>query len=94
LLRLAAGDHPNVPDGIHHYGHAGETTWFGLAQALFTGLGIDADLSPCTTADFPAKAKRPQYSVLDPVPLHEFIGEEPLHWTEALEMCMKHLKTN
>jgi dTDP-4-dehydrorhamnose reductase len=48
-----------------HYVGAGETTWFGFAQAIFEALGADlAHLSPCATADFPRPAHRPAYSVL------------------------------
>jgi len=51
--------------GLVHATCQGETTWHGFAQAIFQAQGIAADLSPCTTADYPTPAQRPAYSVLD-----------------------------
>ncbi len=51
--------------GLVHTTCQGETSWHGFAQAIFAGKGIAADLSPCTTADYPTPARRPAYSVLD-----------------------------
>ncbi len=50
---------------VLHCAGGGETTWCGLAKAVFTELGADPDrISPCTTADYPLPAPRPAYSVL------------------------------
>lgn len=51
--------------GLVHTTCAGETTWHGFAQAIFESTRIPADLSPCSTDDYPTPAKRPAYSVLD-----------------------------
>jgi dTDP-4-dehydrorhamnose reductase len=55
-----------APTGrVLHRTGGGETTWFGLARAVFEELGADpARVHPCTTADFPRPAPRPAYSVL------------------------------
>jgi dTDP-4-dehydrorhamnose reductase len=51
--------------GIIHTTCQGETTWHGFAKAIFEAKGIKADLSPCTTSEYPTPARRPAYSVLD-----------------------------
>lgn len=51
--------------GIYHGTNSGQTTWFGLTQAIFEEIGADpARVLPCATKDFPRPAPRPAYSVL------------------------------
>jgi dTDP-4-dehydrorhamnose reductase len=54
----------NEVRGLCHVTNAGACTWFEFAQAIFDIAGIDADLQPITSADYPAAARRPAYSVL------------------------------
>lgn len=64
LVALAASD---VPAGTLHAAGHGATTWYGLARAVFTELGADADrVLPAATGDLPRAASRPAWSVLSP----------------------------
>lgn len=61
----AAATGRRVPPGVYHYVNAGETTWYGLAGAVFELLGADANrLRPVPTEQVPRPAPRPAYSVL------------------------------
>jgi dTDP-4-dehydrorhamnose reductase len=61
--RITAGDPPK--QRLLHCTGGGETTWFGLARAVFEELGTDPDrVRPARTADVPRPARRPAYSVL------------------------------
>jgi dTDP-4-dehydrorhamnose reductase len=54
-----------APFGTYHGTSAGQTTWFGFAQAIFAELGLDAArVKPTNTGAFPRPAPRPAYSVL------------------------------
>jgi dTDP-4-dehydrorhamnose reductase len=54
-----------APAGAYHGTASGETTWFGLAQAVFAGAGLDPARVHRTTSDqYPRPAARPSYSVL------------------------------
>jgi len=70
--------------GIVHTTCQGETTWHGFAKAIFEAKGIEADLSPCVTDDYPTPAKRPAYSVLDGTRRRSLGGEFMPEWKEAL----------
>jgi len=76
--------------GIVHTTCAGETTWYGFAQAIFEAKGLVADLSPCTTADYPTPARRPAYSVLDAARRRSLGRDLMPAWQEALAEVIHH----
>jgi dTDP-4-dehydrorhamnose reductase len=78
--------------GTYHATSSGRTTWFGLARAVFEGLGADPSrVRPTTSAAFASVAPRPAFSVLS----HEAWDREGLApirpWHEALEAAMAEL---
>jgi dTDP-4-dehydrorhamnose reductase len=76
--------------GIRHLVAGGETTWHGFAQAIFEeaharGLAVRGPrIIPIATAEYPTRARRPGYSVLDTTALREGYGLALPHWREAL----------
>jgi dTDP-4-dehydrorhamnose reductase len=82
---LAAIGASAAEPGIYHCTNAGETTWFGLAQAIFEELGADPGrVSPTTTEAFPRPAPRPAYSVLGNRRWRAANLPAMPHWRDAL----------
>jgi dTDP-4-dehydrorhamnose reductase len=70
--------------GLFHMTNTGECSWYEFAREIFRLSKIEAELSPCTTAEFAAKATRPAYSVLDNRALRAAGFEDFRPWQEAL----------
>jgi len=51
-------------EGIVHITNSGSTTWYDLAAYAVSAAGIDAQIEPVSTSEYPRRAKRPTYSVL------------------------------
>lgn len=87
LVTLAMDRRP----GVHHVTNQGETTWYGLARAVFERVGADPGrVEPISTAALepPRPAPRPANSVLDNTALR--VGGLPLlpHWHDGLDRLL------
>lgn len=78
-LALAEG-----ASGVYHAACEGRASWYELAAATFELAGQRADLSPCSTAEFPTPAPRPAFSVLNCARLADLRGGALPPWREAL----------
>lgn len=71
-------------NGLFHVTNAGSTTWHDFAAAIFRQAGVRADLTPITSAEFGAAARRPPFSVLSNAHLVSAGFPALRTWTEAL----------
>ena len=78
-----------VEPGIYHAVNSGEATWYEFAKKIITITGIDANVIPITSQEYPTRAMRPKYSVLANTLLNKKIDHNILHWKEALNRYMK-----
>jgi dTDP-4-dehydrorhamnose reductase len=70
--------------GLYHATNAGATTWHGFASEIFRVAGRDTQIAAIPSSEFPQKAKRPAYSVLDCSKLAATIGGALPTWQDAL----------
>jgi len=74
----------NIP-GTIHLTCEGETSWKGLAEKILQINGLDTEVLPCTTAEFPRPAPRPANSRLEKMALR-LHGLSPMpDWEDALQ---------
>lgn len=53
------------PYGTYHVCGSGHTSWYGFAKEIFKLSGLEVNLKPCTTDEFPRAAKRPALSIME-----------------------------
>ena len=75
--------------GIYHTVNTGEATWYEFAKAIIAIAGIDAKVIPITSQEYPTRALRPGYSVLDNTLLTKIVSQEIPHWVDALKEYLK-----
>jgi len=80
-----------IPYGIYHFTNEGIITWFDFAKEIYKqgreqGCIIkECSVKPCTSAEYPAKVKRPAYSVLDKSKIKTALGIEIPTWNKSLK---------
>ena len=76
------------------FDQTGTPTYAGdLARAIAEYAGNSAcDIRPCHSDEFPSKAVRPAYSVLDKTKIKETFGIVIPHWTDSLRKCIGNIE--
>ncbi len=90
LLHLIETGNENF--GLYHYSNEGVTSWYDFATAIFELSGLPTRTVPIRTAEYPTKATRPAYSVLDKTKAKTQLGVVIPHWRTSLQTCLGRLK--
>ena len=86
---LSREDDAAVEPGVYHVTSAGQCSWHDFAKEIFRQGGLEVDLSPITSGESGALARRPAYSVLDHGKWERAGFDELRPWQEALADYMK-----
>ena len=78
--------------GLYHLSCEGQCSWYEFARSILELAGVDAELSPVKTTDFPSTVKRPSYSVLSKVKFRSLALSIP-SWQEALSRYLQERST-
>ena len=78
--------------GIYHYTNEGVCSWYDFAVEIARQSGNTAcHIEPCHSEEFPTKASRPHYSVLDKTKIKATFGISIPHWQHSLSRCIENL---
>lgn len=79
-------------NGVYHYSNEGITTWYDFTIMIHKYAGIsDCKVNPITTDQYPTKAKRPKYSVLNKNKIKNTFNTSIPQWENSLDICIKEL---
>jgi dTDP-4-dehydrorhamnose reductase len=88
IMRADSGTAPDY--GIYHYTNEGAISWFDFAREIYAqgkkrGLITgNCAVRPCSTAEYPSRAARPAYSVLDTGKIKRALGIAIPRWDASL----------
>jgi dTDP-4-dehydrorhamnose reductase len=74
--------------GLYHLSSEGQCSWYEFARSILELAGVDAELSPVKTTDFPGTVKRPSYSVLSKIKFRSLALSIP-SWQDALSRYLQ-----
>lgn len=76
--------------GINHFSNIGETSWYGFVKEIFNQLDIQTKILPISSEEYPTKAKRPSYSVLDLDKVQKTTSFNLRCWERAVKEYIKY----
>lgn len=92
-VAIFAAINKGIVPGIYHFSNEGVCSWYDFTQMIHHLAGIDScRLKPLHTEEYPTKAKRPHYSVLDKTKIKDTFGIEIPYWVDSLKECIMKLK--
>lgn len=82
-----------VTPGIYHFSNEGVCSWYDFTKAIHRLAGITTcRVKPLHTSEYPTKATRPHYSVLDKTKIKNTYGIEVPYWEDSLKECIDKLE--
>lgn len=81
--------------GIYNFSNEGSISWFDFAKKIYelgrkyNRITQECDVNSCTTSEYPTKAVRPAYSVLDKTKIQKELKIKISEWDKSLELFIK-----
>ena len=77
--------------GTYHYSNEGVASWYDFAKAIFDISGTKVKVYPIKTSEYPTRAIRPAYSVMDKTKIKQTFSIEIPYWRDSLITCISKL---
>jgi dTDP-4-dehydrorhamnose reductase len=74
---------------VFHYSNKSICSWFEFAQKIFELTNINVKLKKLKAEDYPTKANRPKYSLLDKSKFENTFAVKINDWKSSLEIMLK-----
>lgn len=78
--------------GLYHYSNEGVTSWYDFAKAIFELANYSVKVKPLKTIEYPTKATRPAYSVMDKSKIKSSLSIQIPYWRDSLSQCINVLR--
>jgi len=75
--------------GIYNYSDEGVCSWYDFAVAIIEETGLNCQVIPILSKDYPTDTKRPAYSVMNKSKIKENYNLVIPHWRTSLKKCIK-----
>ncbi|MFA6778856.1 MAG: dTDP-4-dehydrorhamnose reductase [Paludibacteraceae bacterium] len=76
---------------LYHFSNEGVISWYDFAKTVFDLSGINMKLNALESSEYPSKAERPAYSVLNKKKIKQ-AGVRVPYWRDSLIKCLDLLK--
>lgn len=77
--------------GIYHYSNEGVTSWYDFAKGIFDLSGTQVKIYPIRTSEYPTRATRPAFSVMDKAKIKTTFNIQIPYWRDSLITCLEKL---
>lgn len=77
--------------GIYHFSNEGVVSWYDFAKNIFDIAGTSVITNPIKTSEYPTRATRPAFSVMDKTKIKTTFGITIPYWRDSLITCINKL---
>ncbi len=96
LAKVVFGMLDHLPEGegteFYHFADEGVCSWFDFAKAIMEMAGLDCRVEAIPTSDYPAKARRPAFSVFNLGKTKGTLGMVIPYWRDSLKLIISKLQ--
>jgi dTDP-4-dehydrorhamnose reductase len=92
IFKIIASE--KIAYGTYHYSNEGVASWYDFAKAIFDISGTKVKTLPIKTSEYPARAIRPAYSVMDKTKIKQAFGIEIPYWRDSLITCIGKIQSS
>lgn len=79
--------------GTYHYSNEGVTSWYDFAKAIFDLSDTSVKVFPIPGSEYPTKAARPAFSVMNKAKIKNTFSLEIPYWRDSLGRCIQKIQS-